>query len=241
MARVRVRPVLADVGRINMLFRLEEEPPARGWRALDGSGAAEAPIAEEVGRVRAQLAAMSHQSPQEVEWRVAASIFHQGLATRLLSPVVAAGLCHDALLDAARFHYDPEREGPVVLRTAQEYAATAPAEAVADWVEETVVTGVMERVARVLCRIGKVAPGLLRGNTAAALAGSVRALGADRPDARPAAEALARTLLERPALAGTGGYTGVDDQGLAVFRRTTCCLYYRLPGHGMCGDCALRP
>ncbi|WP_152486458.1 (2Fe-2S)-binding protein, partial [Nocardiopsis lucentensis] len=21
----------------------------------------------------------------------------------------------------------------------------------------------------------------------------------------------------------------------------TCCLYYRLPGYGMCGDCALRP
>ncbi|WP_262391537.1 (2Fe-2S)-binding protein [Nocardiopsis sp. CNR-923] len=171
---------------------------------------------------------------------MAASIFHQGLAARLLSPVVAAGVCHGALLDAARFHYDPEREGPVVLRTTQEYAATASRQAVADWVEETVVSGVMERVARVLCRIGKVSPGLLRGNTAAALAGAVRSLGADRPEARPAAETLARALLERPALSGTGGYAGADDQGLAVFERTTCCLYYRLPGQGMCGDCALR-
>ncbi|MCY9783764.1 (2Fe-2S)-binding protein [Nocardiopsis sp. EMB25] len=241
MAHVRVRPVLAEVGRINMLFRLEREAPGPRWRALDGSGASERVIAAEVDRVRAQLAAMSGQGPEDVEWRVAASILHQGLATRLLSPVLAAGLCHGVLLDAARFHHDPGREGPVVLRTDQEYAETAPVGELADWVEETVVAGVMGRIAHVLPKVGRVAPGLLRGNTAAALAGSVRALGADRPSVRPAAEELARTLLARPPLSGTGGYTGTDAEGLAVFRRTTCCLYYRLPGYGMCGDCALRP
>jgi ferric iron reductase protein FhuF len=111
---------------------------------------------------------------------------------------------------------------------------------VSDWIEETVVAGVAGRVALALTRAGRVAPGLLRGNTAAALAGAVRALGSARPGARAAAEAVARDLLNRSSLAGTGGYQGVDAAGLGVFRRTTCCLYYRLPGGGLCGDCALR-
>jgi ferric iron reductase protein FhuF len=48
-------------------------------------------------------------------------------------------------------------------------------------------------------------------------------------------------VLERSSLRGTVGYTGVDRSGSSVFRRTTCCLYYRLPDGGLCGDCALRP
>jgi|GEM_PF-1837329 hypothetical protein len=44
------------------------------------------------------------------------------------------------------------------------------------------------------------------------------------------------TLLGTGRLRGTGQLTGT---GLA-FRRRSCCLYYRLPGGGLCGDCCLR-
>ncbi len=241
-----VRPVLADVGRINMLFALETRPPGPGWLPLGGTDAdavGVGTLSAEVERVRGRLAELSGRPGTSVEWRVAASVFHQGLATRLLSPVLAAALCHGALLDAARFHWDPSREGPVVLRTSQERAgevAGGTAE-VADWVEHTVVLGVMARVARDLAGVGKVARGLLRGNTAAALAGAVRSLGVGRPAWRERAEEVAGDLLGRPSLTGTGGYTGTDAAGSAVFRRTTCCLYYRVPNTGYCGDCALRP
>nr|WP_236743334.1 MULTISPECIES: (2Fe-2S)-binding protein [Nocardiopsis] len=241
---VAVRPVLADVGGINMLFALETRPPGSGWLPLGGADAVEdGRLAAEVERVRGRLAELSGRPGATVEWRVAASVFHQGLATRLLSPVLAAALCHGALLDAARFHWDPHREGPVVLRTAQERAAPVVGGTVevADWIERTVVLGVMARVARDLSGVGKVARGLLRGNTAAALAGAVRSLGADRPARRERAEEVAGDLLARPSLAGTGAYTGTDASGAAVFRRTTCCLYYRVPEAGYCGDCALRP
>ncbi|MGH3410268.1 MAG: (2Fe-2S)-binding protein [Streptosporangiaceae bacterium] len=30
----------------------------------------------------------------------------------------------------------------------------------------------------------------------------------------------------------------MTGEGLG-FRRHSCCLYYRLPGGGLCGDCAL--
>ncbi|MFE1400485.1 (2Fe-2S)-binding protein [Nocardiopsis dassonvillei] len=238
-----VRPVLAEVGRVNTLFAVETVPPGPGWLPLGGGGALEPrALAAEVERVRGHLARLAGRPDAVVEWRVAASVFQQGLATRLLSPVLAAGLCHGVLVDAARFHWDPRREGPVVLRTAQEGAAAVAGGTaeLADWVEHTVVLGVLARAARGLTGAGGVAPGLLRGNTAAALAGAVRALGADRPAVRARAGEVAADLLGRPSLAGTGGYTGVDASGLGVFRRTTCCLYYRVPGAGYCGDCALR-
>ncbi|MFD3683759.1 (2Fe-2S)-binding protein [Nocardiopsis sp. NPDC058631] len=245
--RVPVRPVLEDVGRVNTLFALEVEPPGPGWVCVDEAAGGEVAGARqvlpaEVERVRAQLAALSASPGRAVEWRVAASLLHQGMATRILSPVLAAALCHGVLLDAARFRWDPHREGPLVLRTSQETAAAVTGGGVraADLVEEAVVLGVLRTLERVLSGPGRVAPGLLRGNTASALAGAVRSLGADRPERRTEAEALVGNLLERPSLAGTGGYTGVDATGAGVFRRTTCCLYYRLPGGGYCGDCALR-
>ena len=34
------------------------------------------------------------------------------------------------------------------------------------------------------------------------------------------------------------GTLGPDGEG---FRRRSCCLYYRVPGGGLCGDCVLGP
>lgn len=235
---VPVRPVLDDVGRINLFFQVGARSEEPGRCPVVGCTVEEA--GRQVAEVRGRLARASGVDPSLVEWRVAASLFHQGLVARLLSPVLAAGLCHGVLLDARGFDWRPG--APVELGTRQRTAARVRggAAGVADWIQESVVSGVAARVEERLTDAGRVAPGLLRGNTAAALAGVVRALAADRPGVRADAESVARDLLARPALAGTGGYRGVDAEGLAVFRRTTCCLYYRLPGGGLCGDCALR-
>ncbi|KOX15716.1 (2Fe-2S)-binding protein [Nocardiopsis sp. NRRL B-16309] len=237
-AGVPVGPVLDDVGRINPFFRVGVRAGEPGLRPVADCTAEEA--ARQVAHVRERLAAASGGGPASVEWRVAASLFHQGLATRLLAPVLAAGLCHGVLLDARAFGWRPGAPVEPVTRQRRAPRVRGGTAGVADWVHATVVTGAAARVAESLTAAGRVAPGLLRGNTAAALAGAVRALGADRPGVRAAAESVARDLLARPALAGTGGYRGVDAAGLAVFRRSTCCLYYRLPGGGLCGDCALR-
>ncbi|WP_304455086.1 (2Fe-2S)-binding protein [Nocardiopsis sp. YSL2] len=237
-AGVPVRPVLDDVGRINPFFHVVATRAGEpGWRPVDGCTAEEA--GRRVADVRGRLARVAGGDPAVVEWRVAASLFHQGLVTRLLSPVLAAGLCHGVLVDARAFDW---RTDGAELSTGQRRAArvSGGAAGVADWIQESVVTGAAARVAEALAEAGRVAPGLLWGNAAAALAGAVRALGSARPGVRAAAESVARDLLSRPALAGTAGYRGVDAEGLAVFRRTTCCLYYRLPGGGLCGDCALR-
>jgi hypothetical protein len=80
----------------------------------------------------------------------------------------------------------------------------------------------------------KLPAGLARGNSASAMAGALGVLVRTRPAlARPAME-LAAALLRTPGLRGTGELSA----GLA-FRRTSCCLYYRVPGGSLCGDCCL--
>ncbi|MEY7980314.1 (2Fe-2S)-binding protein, partial [Streptomyces pilosus] len=57
-----------------------------------------------------------------------------------------------------------------------------------------------------------------------------------RADVADRAGRLARELLTDPSLAGAGTLTGT------AFRRRSCCLYYRVPGGGVCGDCCfVRP
>ncbi len=60
------------------------------------------------------------------------------------------------------------------------------------------------------------------GNSASALIGAGRVIG-------DAAQAHIDTLFDDPRLVGTM----VRSTG----RRRSCCLYYRVPGGGVCGDC----
>jgi ferric iron reductase protein FhuF len=81
----------------------------------------------------------------------------------------------------------------------------------------------------------KIAAPLVWGNAASAMTAALRVLAAVRPGISTAARSMAGTLLGLGALRGTGELTG---PGLE-FARRSCCLYYRVPGGGLCGDCPL--
>jgi len=72
---------------------------------------------------------------------------------------------------------------------------------------------------------------VLRGNAASAVFGATAMVGSSRPDLWPAARELGMALLRGP-LAGTG-------EVRSGFVRSSCCLYYRIPGGGYCSDCVL--
>jgi ferric iron reductase protein FhuF len=90
----------------------------------------------------------------------------------------------------------------------------------------------------------KLADGLVWGNAASALAGTLRA-GSLRPVQAAPITGLVGALLAMEPLAGTGFFTERPSGGVLrpeAFRRRGCCLYYRVPpGGGLCGDCALLP
>ncbi|MYT23087.1 Fe-S oxidoreductase, partial [Streptomyces sp. SID7760] len=91
--------------------------------------------------------------------------------------------------------------------------------------------------ARLRQRYG-VSPKVLRGNAASGLVGALRVL-LDRVPGGPAVSLAAELLAEGGPLGDAGAF--VHEEGLGVaFVRRSCCLYYRVPGGGLCGDCVLR-
>jgi ferric iron reductase protein FhuF len=172
----------------------------------------------------------------EAEPRVAASIAQQGYAARLWSPVLAAGLLAGIVPDLAGLQLRDQEAGPLELglpRLAGWRAANLAE--LAELSYRVVVTAHLEPLASALD--GELAPGLMWGNAASALTGALGVLVRAHPDLGQPALSLAATLLARGRLADTG-QLGVTGDGLG-FRRRSCCLYYRLAGGGLCGDCAL--
>ncbi|MEU3344769.1 (2Fe-2S)-binding protein [Streptomyces sp. NPDC006700] len=170
------------------------------------------------------------------EARVAASVAHQALAARLWSAALGCAVLYGRLpdLDARLVRWDPEGSVPDDLWLTEVRARPADPETVAD----VVLHGHLEPLAAALRARYRLAPGLLRGNAASALAAAARLLeNQSRVGGRTAAgdhaRELAAVLLAHPLLAGAGTLTGSGRR----FRRRSCCLYYRVPGGGLCGDC----
>lgn len=168
------------------------------------------------------------------ELRIAASIAHQGLAARLWSVALGCGALYGRIPDLAPglLRWDPDGSAPDDLWL----SAVEPLPGDAATLADVVLNGHLEPLTAVLHARYRIATGLLWGNAGSALAGAAlqlegwaRANG--RSDVAARARSLTAELFGHPLLAGTGTLTGT------AFRRRSCCLYYRLPGGGICGDC----
>ncbi|MFF0390832.1 (2Fe-2S)-binding protein [Kitasatospora sp. NPDC004615] len=192
-------------------------PPPAGFRPLRELSAADGPLAGRVAEVGRVL------GTDEV--RVAASTAHLGLAARLWSVALGTAVTTGRLpdLDGARFTLPPQGPFDLWLPAAPGPEATPAA------LHELVMDRHLHPLADAVRALTPLAAGLLAGNAASALVGAARRL------ATAPATALARALLAFPDLAATGTATP-PDRPLA-FRRASCCLYYRTPSGGLCGDC----
>ena len=221
---VEVEAVLADVARVGPYFTLDTDSDIDGhplWRPLTELYGRALP--DQIATVRARLGTG--------EPRVAASLLFQGIAGRLWSPILAAAVEHGVvpLLDPARTYWRAASPGPVLLAAPGAYGVAADAASVHRVVIERHLGPLVEAVRAVT----PVAEGLLWGNAASALAGALTVLSGARPAGSGPGLRLVEELLSLPPLRGTGSL------GPRGFRRRSCCLYYRVPGGGLCGDCAL--
>ena len=221
---------LAELGAVGGFFALRTGAPDDGQQPLARLYAgATAPLTARVDTVAARL-----RTPER---RVAASIAHLGLAARLWSVALGSAALTGRLpdLDPARLHWDPARTSPDDLRLDDLRLSDArPPAATVESVREAVQYGHLVPLADALRRDVGISRQLLWGNAGSALAGAVRELRswADRSGRAEVAErasALAAGLFDHPDLAGT-----VQRPAM---RRRSCCLYYRCPGGGLCGDC----
>lgn len=212
---------LADVAGVGPFFAVEVRPDVAGdpgWRPF--TALCESALPGEIADVRSRLGVE--------ETRVAASLLFQGVAGRLWSPVLATAALHRTVPDLSPGRLYWRAGSPIRLAVAE--AAGRPAEAAA----EVVLDRHLGPLAAAVRQVTPVAEGLLWGNAASALAGALTVLAGRRPAAAESARHHVERLLGTPPLRGTGT---LEPRG---FRRNSCCLYYRVPGGGLCGDCALR-
>ncbi|MFJ9519747.1 (2Fe-2S)-binding protein [Kitasatospora sp. NPDC101801] len=151
------------------------------------------------------------------EPRVAASVAQLGVAARLWSVALGTAVLGGVVPDYDRSYWRLPPGGSLELWVPGVLLPDGPLAAA---LHRTVVERQLAPLAAGIRAVTPVAEGLLWGNAASALAGAVRVL---RSGGGPAAE-----LLDRPPLRGALTSAG---------RRTSCCLYYRVPGAGLCGDC----
>jgi ferric iron reductase protein FhuF len=190
------------------------------------------PASEFGAAVPALLSAVAHATGAS-EPRVAASLVVLGYSARLLGPSVAVLLRDGVLLDVAparvRFAYAAGTGFRLALPVAAGFCGPGLA---ARWREVVIDDHLAMVVAAVRAEV-RVAAGLLWGNIASGLVGTLAAL--VRADVAPvdACAAFATGALAGGPLSGSGS---LDDS--LRFRRRSCCLYYRIPGGGYCGDCS---
>ncbi|MFW5420791.1 (2Fe-2S)-binding protein [Nocardiopsis sp. CNT-189] len=239
-----VRAALADLAGLGGFFPVPaagEEPAGTGeeagWRPLAGLREP-AYLDGRVEATRRVFAGRTGIAPEEVPPRIAASVLHLGIAERLLSPAIGAAVLHGVVPDPGAWRWRPAPRGPLPLLAGGGGAAVPDPQAdpagAAEALAAGYLDGLVEPVSRAVASRVAVSPRVLRGNAASAFAGAVRHLSEARPEAAPGASALLRAVLSRRPLNGAGR---LDGSGR--FTRRSCCLYYRLPDGGKCGDCIL--
>ncbi|WP_406064622.1 (2Fe-2S)-binding protein [Streptomyces sp. NBC_01077] len=218
---------LAESRSVGGFFALRTTPPETGGahrplaRLYEGD---DGPLHARVDRVAARLGAP--------ERRVGASVAHLGLAARLWSTALGPAALHGRFpgLDPAELSWDGALTSPDDLW----WAGSDTRPATVDELRAAVQEAHLVPLHAALRRDGRISPRLLWGNAGSALAGALRELtrwahAHDRPEVAERAAVLVSGLLDHPDLAGT-----VRGPRL---RRASCCLYYRCPGAGLCGDC----
>lgn len=215
---------LADVATFGAFFAVSTDP-AEGvdptWRPLRDLYTDPQPLRDRIAHVGRVLGAGE---------RVAASITFQGLAARVLSAPFATVAVHGLLPDltADALYWRPSATGLWPLWCADP-AARDPSDLAALLIDEHLTP----LVAAVRAQVS-ISERVLWGSVASSVASGKRLVGTVR------ATAVAERLLATGPLAGTGDRlppVGPDCDW--SFRRRSCCLYYRAPNGGLCGDCVL--
>ena len=182
---------------------------------IDGT----ATLASRYGQFQATLESVAGKA---VEYRVAASTGHLALVARLICPAFGAALLGHSL-DLTLARWQPVIGG--VMPLSLPVNAIGPSGDVSE-----MLTGPIRALTELTAAMS-VSPKVLWGNVSSAVNGAVMASCQARPELADRAMALGQALGD--ALGSSPGPT---------FRRSSCCLIYRIapPGSApFCGDCVL--
>lgn len=211
-------------------------PAADGdmWMPITSLLSDAATVRDYADQTRTAIAASMGVGTADVPIKAAASSAHLSITARLLSPVVGAAVClHTVPLlgpDSIRWQRDSSHR-PILGVTHLDWVAVTGAEQAAAAIIDSIVEGVLRPLNETMRSATALSPQVLWGNIASAANGAVTVLSMSRPQDEPRGRALIAALLAAHPLSGAAEFVG------SRFMRRNCCLYYRIPGGGYCGDC----
>lgn len=211
------------------------------WRPLGEFTGAQPAVEQYVRRTRAMLAVSQRLSEDDIETRVAASSFHLNSVAKIISPVFGCAVLSDAVPEMSADNLMWQPGDTHVLEVGVRAHVGAVGLSDTEMVER-IHAGVLEGAVAELGDMLHAATGLsqkvLWGNVASAFNGAFLVLRGQRPDDEDRAFELMRAIVEHGRLKPAGRFLP-DEWDEARFSRNNCCLFYRLPGRGLCGDCVL--
>jgi hypothetical protein len=230
-----IAALFAEVAGIGPFFVVATGPApgGGGWVPVDAlwSSGSCSPLPARVAAVRSALG---------TDARVAASTAFQGLAAQLVAPLFAGAVVGGALPShhpravAAALHWRPGPDGPWLWWAGADQASASRGD------PGGLLAGLLEPLVAAVRAHVAVSPRVLWSDAASAVAAARRLVVAARPEAGSRATAVAQQLLTTPPLAPVSALRAPEPPDERwTFRRRSCCLYYRVPGGGICGDCVL--
>jgi FhuF 2Fe-2S C-terminal domain len=234
----------AELAQLGPYFAVSVHPPGQprpaSWRPLSTLLDTPEDLRHRIAEVRSALAA--GRPPDAVEFRVAASVTHLGVAARLISPALATAVLLGRVprMDPAEVYWQPVLGGPLPLSLPAS-ALAGPGDLpvpgqLADELRQGLLNGPVRALTR-LTAVMSVSPIVLQGNIASAVNAAASMIATTRPGLATQAASARRALLSAPELART--WTSAKG-----FRRRSCCLIYRAAPaatSAVCGDCILNP
>jgi FhuF 2Fe-2S C-terminal domain len=220
-------------------IHLPGQPLPAPWRPLSTLLDSPEDLQRRIAEVRAALAA--DRRPDAVEFRVAASVTHLGVAARLISPALGTAVLFGRVpqMDPAEVHWQPVLGGPLPLSLPASALAGRGDQPGAGQLASELRQGLLNGPVRPLTGITaamSVSPIVLHGNIASAVNAAAFMIATARPGLATRAAAIRSALLSVPELAGTW------TRSAEGFRRRSCCLIYRAAPaatSAVCGDCIL--
>lgn len=235
------RDVLADIAALGPFFSVEVhlsgERPHPPWLTVGALTSRPERMRRRIAAVRQALAAEAGSQAEQIEAKVAASAAQFGLVARLVSPALATLVFgYQLSTEPSELWWQDILGGPYPLSVPVEVHCFDGRSRSAETACRQLVSEVIEPVTSAVSDLVPLSTRVLWGNVASAVNSASMQIATKQPAAADAAQHIAEIIFRAPQLRTERNQPGPG------FRRSSCCLYYRLSAEraqGTCGDCVL--
>jgi FhuF 2Fe-2S C-terminal domain len=235
------RDVLTDIAMLGPFFSVQAhlpgEHPHPPWLPVGALASRPEPMRRRISAVRHALAADAGSRAEQIEVRVAASAAHFGMVARLVSPTLAAlAFGYQLGTDPSELWWQDVLGGPYPLSVPVPVHDPDSRSRAAETACRQLIAEVIEPVTSVVTELVPMSTRVLWGNVASAVNSASMLIAARKPEAADTAQRTAEILFRTPQLRTERSQPGPG------FRRSSCCLFYRLSAEkskSTCDDCVL--